>query len=267
MLTAWVSSRVHRTTAWYSFMGSWMFFCLSYFLIAGQQVGAEPDFGVCITQASLIYAAPPLTSCVSLAFLLQLYSTVSAVLKNRRMSRTRSMMLHMFPFAVHCLFFFETLAIGLSNRQEIARNVSGMFCHLNNSFQVKITAAVVILAMIAMLVYECLTVVLLYRNWTAFQRLRIRSNNAISLPLMVRVSIFSFLPMIAMVISSLSFLPSTPIFEAQTNLVVAFLPAAAAVIFGTQRDILNAWMFWRATLVSPEQKAGNLPLKQQDSPV
>jgi hypothetical protein len=60
VVTAWLSPRIYRTSTWYSFMGSWMFFCLSYFVIVGQQVGAEPDFGVCLTQAALIYSAAPL---------------------------------------------------------------------------------------------------------------------------------------------------------------------------------------------------------------
>ncbi|KAJ6576547.1 hypothetical protein DFH09DRAFT_363315 [Mycena vulgaris] len=60
-LTAWMSPRVHRISAWYSFMASWMFFCLLYFIMVGQQVGAEPPFGVCITQAALIYPAPAVT--------------------------------------------------------------------------------------------------------------------------------------------------------------------------------------------------------------
>ncbi|KAJ6531858.1 hypothetical protein B0H19DRAFT_459361 [Mycena capillaripes] len=268
VLTAWLSPRVRRTPAWYFFMSSWMFFCLSYFFIAGQQVGAEPPpFGICVTQAALIYAAPPLTSCVSLSFLLQLYTTVSSVLRHGQASRTRTILLQIFPFAVHFIFFIETLIIGLSNRHEVARNLSGMFCHLTNSFQAKVTATVVILAMISMLVYEVLTVMLLYRNWTAFQRLRVRSNDAVSLPLLIRVTVFSFLPMVAMAISSMSFLPSSPIVEAQTNLIVAFLPAAAAVIFGTQRDLLNAWMFWKKTPTLSEQKARVIPPKPEDSPV
>lgn len=120
--------------------------------------------------------------------------------------------------------------IGLSDRGGIARDLSGMFCHLTNSLQyeftsspvncsqrrsnrAKITAIAVILAVVAMLVYEggyyavCpsqsylltgLTIFVLYRNWSAFQRLRVRANNDISLPLIIRVTIFSFLPMVAM---------------------------------------------------------------------
>ncbi|KAJ7650201.1 hypothetical protein FB45DRAFT_887245 [Roridomyces roridus] len=270
VLTAWLSPTIHRTPAWYSFMATWMWFCVSYFLIAGQQVGPEPEFGVCVVQASLVYAGPPLTSCASLALLLQLYFTVSAVLKNQRINRVWSIMLLIFPYTIHLLFFLETLALGLSHQGEIARDLSGMFCHLTNSLQAKITAIVVILAMVAMLVYEGLTAIVLYRNWAAFQRLRVRSNSDISLPLIVRVTLFSFLPMVAMGVSTLSLFPDNPgpVFEGQINLVVAFLPAAAAVIFGTQRDILNAWMFWKSTSSSTGQIAGNPSSSvPKDSPV
>ncbi|KAJ7818815.1 hypothetical protein B0H13DRAFT_397205 [Mycena leptocephala] len=267
MFTAWLSPRVRRTPAWYLFMASWMFFCLSYFLIAGQQVGAEPSFGICATQAALVYAAPPLTSCVSLSFLLQLYSTVSSVLRNGRSSRTRTIALQIFPFVVYFVFFIESLAICLSNRDEVARSISGMFCHLTNPFQVKITATVVILAMTSMLVYEVLTIALLYRNWTAFQRLRVRTNDAVSLPLLIRVTVFSFLPMVAMVVSSMAFLSTSPIVAAETNLVVAFLPIAAAVIFGTQRDLLSVWMFWKKPAPLQEQKPKIIPPKPEFSPV
>ncbi|KAJ7429674.1 hypothetical protein B0H11DRAFT_1056457 [Mycena galericulata] len=271
VLTAWLSHTVHRTAAWYSFMGSWMYFCLCYFLIAGQQVGAEPSFGVCMTQAALIYSAPPLTSCVSLAFLLQLYTTVATVLKNGQMSRTWTMVLHLFPFAVPFIIFWEALIIGLFHPHDVVRDSSGMFCSFTKiTFQVKLTAAIVLLAMIAMLVFEALTLVLLLRNWTAFQRLRIHPNNAVSLPLIIRVSVFSFLPMVAMVMSSLSLLPNSPVADAKSNLVVAFLPSAAAVIFGTQRDILKAWMFWKKNpevVPLAEHKARNVRSKADDSPV
>ncbi|KAJ7773340.1 hypothetical protein B0H16DRAFT_146430 [Mycena metata] len=270
VLTAWLSPMVRRTSAWYSFMLSWMFFCLSYFLIAGQQVGAEPSFEICVTQAALIYAAPVLTSCVSLAFLLQLHSTASSVLRSGSVSRIRTTTIQIFPFTVHFIVFIETLTLGLSNRPEVARDISGMFCHLTNSLQAKLTATVVILAMLTMLVYEGLTVALLYRNWTAFKRLRVRSNDAILLPLMIRVTVFSFLPMVAMMISSLAFLPSSPIAEGKLHIIVAFLPAAAAIIFGTQHDILNAWMFWnRKKTAVPEHKKINIQVavKVEDSPV
>jgi len=201
-----------------------MFFCLSYFLIAGQQVGAEPQFGLCVTQAALIYAAPPLYQfdfmCLTGVFIAAILHCLICSQKSSDESHLVNSVARLSIRRPLSLLLRDT--IGLSNPQEIARDGSGMFCHLTNSFQAKITAVVVILVMIAVLVYECLTVVLLYRNWAAFQRLRVRSNNAVSLPLLVRVSLFSFLPMVAMAISSLSVFPSTPIFEAQTNLVVAF---------------------------------------------
>jgi len=37
-----------------------MVFTLSNFLIVGQQIGPDPGFWICLTQAGLIYAAPVL---------------------------------------------------------------------------------------------------------------------------------------------------------------------------------------------------------------
>ncbi|KAJ7650202.1 hypothetical protein FB45DRAFT_1017601 [Roridomyces roridus] len=272
VLTAWLAPTVHRTGAWYSFMGSWMSF---YFLIAGQQEGAQPNLSVCIVQAAFVYAAPPLTSTVSVAFLLHLFSTVSTIFTSSNRSRNWRVVMHLFPFAVHFVIFLETLIVGLANSDKVFRDRTGMFCSFNNiPFQLKLTSAVVILDMIAMLVLEALTFVLLRRNWAAFKRLRVRSNGTLSLPLMIRVSLFSFLPMIAMVLGTMSFMPDPPISEAQSNVVVAFLPTAAAVIFGTQQDILRVWMFWKnsTTVVSREAGARLKPNfvngpRPNDSPV
>ncbi|KAJ7285033.1 hypothetical protein C8J57DRAFT_1290202 [Mycena rebaudengoi] len=246
VVTAWLSPRIYRTSTWYSFMGSWMFFCLSFFIIVGQQVGAEPDFGVCLTQAALIYSAAPLTSWGSLVFLLQLYFNVSAVLENGKPSRSQKIGLHLIPFAVHLVVFLEALIIGLLNRDQVSRDPSGMYCHLQHPLQYKISAAVVILAMILMLIYEGLIANVLYRNWNAFQKLRVHSPNAAPLPLMIRMIVFSFLPMfaIAMAISANFYFPNQESFT-KIHLVIASLPAAAAFIFGTQHDILSVWMFWK----------------------
>ncbi|KAJ7048051.1 hypothetical protein C8F01DRAFT_1198154 [Mycena amicta] len=197
MLTAWCSPKVHRTLSWYLFIASWMVFCVSYFLIAGQQVGPEPPFAVCVTQAALIYASPPLTACASLAFLVQLYNTVTGILREHKAPSTPKI-LYFAPLVIYLLVFVEALTLGISKPGEVSRNDSGSFCHLTNSVQAKISAIVVIIAMITMLNYEVLIALVFYRNWGTFRRLPIRSRNAISLTLAVRVSIFSFMPMLGL---------------------------------------------------------------------
>jgi len=58
--TALLSPDVRRTATWFSMIAPWMISALSYFLIVGQQIGSDPGFGICLTQAGLVYAAPVL---------------------------------------------------------------------------------------------------------------------------------------------------------------------------------------------------------------
>ena len=51
-----------RHPTWISFALSWIIFTVSYTLLffAGQLAGPEPDYYLCLIQASMIYAVPPL---------------------------------------------------------------------------------------------------------------------------------------------------------------------------------------------------------------
>lgn len=56
------SSIAQRHITWYNFILSWIIFTTSYSLLffSGQLKDAVPDLQVCVAQAALIYAAPPL---------------------------------------------------------------------------------------------------------------------------------------------------------------------------------------------------------------
>ena len=60
LLTVLLSSNVRRTPTWFGLMASWMVFTLSNLLIVGHQIGPDPGFGICLTQAGFVYASPVL---------------------------------------------------------------------------------------------------------------------------------------------------------------------------------------------------------------
>lgn len=60
VLTAWLSPRIQRSSTWFPFLGSWIVSSLVYLLLVGQQTGPPPFFGLCVTQAALVYAVPVL---------------------------------------------------------------------------------------------------------------------------------------------------------------------------------------------------------------
>lgn len=61
-LTAIFSRSTPRHATWLNFAFSWIVSAVSYTLLffSGQLEKPEPDFGVCLAQAALVYAAPPL---------------------------------------------------------------------------------------------------------------------------------------------------------------------------------------------------------------
>ena len=60
LCTVWFSSRVRRSTAWFSFNFAWAFSCVGYLLILGYQTGPSPGHVLCLCQTMLIYACPAL---------------------------------------------------------------------------------------------------------------------------------------------------------------------------------------------------------------
>lgn len=60
LCTVWFSSRVQRSTAWFSCTFSWGLTCIGYLLIIRHQTGPFPGSILCLCQAMLIYAFPAL---------------------------------------------------------------------------------------------------------------------------------------------------------------------------------------------------------------
>jgi hypothetical protein len=62
LITALLSSSVGRHATWFSFMFSWVISAGSYCLLlfSGHAYEPNPPHAICLTQAALVYAVPPL---------------------------------------------------------------------------------------------------------------------------------------------------------------------------------------------------------------
>lgn len=55
------SPRIKRSATWYGELTSWLVYSVSYILLFGHQLGPKPPpHGLCMFQAVLVYAMPPL---------------------------------------------------------------------------------------------------------------------------------------------------------------------------------------------------------------
>ncbi|KAF9032618.1 hypothetical protein BJ165DRAFT_1517190 [Panaeolus papilionaceus] len=251
--TAWFSPRVHRTSLWFLFMSSFAFTSISNLLLLGQQTGRQPNFGLCIFQASLVYAAPVINCTTGLSFMIHVWLSIRNPDLNTRISRRWIILLHLLPLLLTLATIIEVLAVGLIDPKRVVPDTSAMFCHISSQISNRITSSISVVCMLTILVIDAFIIRILRSRWKAFQRtarpLFLQPDDPdpgrrdISLDSLIRVVAFALLPIIAIVVSFAQYFPRSQEggTSARTNIVIATLPPAAFFIFGTQRDLLRAW--------------------------
>ncbi|KAL0958296.1 hypothetical protein HGRIS_000444 [Hohenbuehelia grisea] len=101
--------------------------------IAGSQAGPEPNHGVCLFQAAMVYAAPGLTSSAALAFSLEMYLLISFTLQQKRLQHRHKLALLCMPYCVLFVLKIEILVLGLKTPSSVRRdNETYMYCHLES---------------------------------------------------------------------------------------------------------------------------------------
>ncbi|KAJ6453533.1 hypothetical protein C8R45DRAFT_1038994 [Mycena sanguinolenta] len=272
-LTALLAPTVRRVSTWYGYMISWMAMCIPAFLVIGHQTpGLEPPpaFAPCALDAALMYASRPFVAFGTLSLLSQLYLHVSTRLK-RGQVRPEFVFVFLFvPPILYLFMFLWTFILGIANPDLVELEPGGFYCHINIASPAIVGACLVVFATSAALVIEALIVILLCRNWRAFRSLqrRDRDRDAVSLSIIIRISVFAVMPVIGLILSFLTYdsalLNSVWV---PYNLLLASMPAAAALIFGSQADILRVWMFWRKPRVDgkTETMKSELTLTTVDS--
>ncbi|KAJ7589866.1 hypothetical protein C8J56DRAFT_586096 [Mycena floridula] len=267
-LTPISSATVKRSTTWLMFMGELAIFCTTFLLLLGRQDGLAPNFGLCLTQAALVFSAPVMCAYSALGITVELYMKLTKI-KDQGLRRMK-LILVFGPFLIFLGIFVEILVVGLSNRKNVIRNQSGMFCTLANPISWKISSVLIIFAVTGMLFFEgiIITIFMHARRGRSAQLKRKamqeqskmnvlrdltkqdahKRRDAAQLSTIIRVTAFSALPMTTLIVIAVITSGLTHWSSRITSIVfigVACLPISASLIFGLQGDILRAWMFWR----------------------
>ncbi|KAF8804418.1 hypothetical protein BYT27DRAFT_7258893 [Phlegmacium glaucopus] len=149
LCTAWFSSSIRRSTAWYSFNFAWALSCIGYLLIIGHQTGPIPGHIHCLFQAMLIYAFPALNALTFVAFMLEILLTISGL---STIFRTTMMIFYLVPYAVFIGILIEVLTFGRLHPTTVMREPNGSICYLSTWLPQRITSAIVICSVIACLI-------------------------------------------------------------------------------------------------------------------
>lgn len=240
VFSALVFPSVKRHPIWYNFCMSWIIFSLSYCLLAfaGQQHTPQTR-NVCIAQAAMVYAAPFIAGAASLSLvtllLINILSALSSVLKKR------------YPFTLAvaitspwvCWIGVLTGAIVfiLRDPSVVALSENGTYCVLTKSPIPRFTALGTVFFSVLILTLETLIIYYLWRNRSMA---RVWSQ---SFGIAVRLLVFTAVAFTSGIAGMV--FASTEERGVEFDIMIAIVPPATAIIFGTQFDLWEGYLFWK----------------------
>ncbi|KII93325.1 hypothetical protein PLICRDRAFT_35521 [Plicaturopsis crispa FD-325 SS-3] len=252
LLTVLATRRLFRFSTWISFCVSWVISAFSYTLLAlaGQQTGPEPQKDLCLVQAALIYGAPVLTPCTTLALVIQLRSNLKALVNHEDTKRVpmRTLALLIFPYVVYAGVLVEALTFSIVNLHTVQRNPSDMYCHASSGTPGQVSAVLCIIILVITVALETDVGFTLYRNWITLRN-HGAENSQTSIWMTVRVLAFTFTCIIGIIVGATSSSPGA--LGSESSILLSLMPVIAFLIFGCQLDVLRVWTFWRRSESQP----------------
>jgi len=242
-----LSKRVHRHPTFVNLCVGFIIIGVASCLLlyAGKTIGAEPSKMLCLFQASMLYGIPAFASLLALMLVLQMFLVVRASVQKQETQGPHTIRLWAMlvaPYVALLISILATASVGAANPDTVSRNRRFFYCSVDSSFlsgTITICAAVFLLATV---VFEVWTLVILYKNYMVVKQPGAKPRVAVELSPPIRVMSFGLYVIVAMSLSLLSVkAPESPI----PDLVIASAATFVIMIFGTQPDIIRALCFWR----------------------
>ncbi|KAH8833282.1 hypothetical protein DL96DRAFT_1811786 [Flagelloscypha sp. PMI_526] len=250
-LTAYFSRRIHRSPNWYMAMFMWMWWCIPYSLLmfSGHQLDVKkvpvPPRALCTIQAAFVYASPSAVSLANFGILAQISSLLfEALYEKPGLSKKISRSVLYAPLICYVTIFFISLSVGIDNLPRVNRSSTGAYCNIDHPLPSGISSVASLVAAVLILLLELFTFALLWKHRAWVKRMK-TSSNPMPISLFIRVVCFSMGPIIGSIFSGSSVGSNGMYHNPAIVLVTAGAPLLSALIFGTQRDILCVWMFWK----------------------
>ncbi|KDR82177.1 hypothetical protein GALMADRAFT_135538 [Galerina marginata CBS 339.88] len=246
--TAWCSSKVPRASTWFNFIASCILATVVNLLILGQQAGKSPNRTSCVIQAISTYSVTVLSAHTAAALIFQAYLCMIFIRKSRRLSVCHIRLLNIVPFLTPIGIQIYGITIGLQNPSLLQRDQSGMRCYVVARQLHECSVLASLVGVFMLFVLEVLVVFNLFRFRRTYEVLL--TGSKMSPRVIIRVCFFNVFVFMA-VIASLVPVGNSLNDKGIVDLTAAIIPVAAGIIFGTQKDILTVWMFWRSPAMFP----------------
>ncbi|KAJ8073356.1 hypothetical protein PM082_011628 [Marasmius tenuissimus] len=235
-LIAALSRNINRHPTWYSFCASWCMSAISYslLLLTGQSEKA-PSFSICSAQSALVYSSPVLTASSTFAMFIYVYFTIHAALTKADLSHIRRfrMLLIIIPYVLFTVFTFGLLVFAAKQPDYVQKADNGYYCNFATEVPLKICSGVSFLFLTAIVVFEAMISVRLFRQWNVLAAVP----KAVGMA--VRVLIFGFGVALAWILCFIYLFPIDV--GPSVDIILAILPVIGLIIFATQKDLYFSW--------------------------
>lgn len=144
------------------------------------------------------------------------------------------------PFVVMAGIIVEVFMFGASHPNAIEMDPDSLYCHLGINTPGSISVVLSVIPLAGSIVMMGITAVTLYRHWSEIQSGKLNnSSNTVSLSTIIRLGAFVMFPMLGLGIA-LAF-PGSSTSSVNWNMVLPIIPLSAALIFGTQKDLMAVY--------------------------
>ncbi|KIK65035.1 hypothetical protein GYMLUDRAFT_94488 [Collybiopsis luxurians FD-317 M1] len=241
--TAALSKSVSRMKTWYNLLFFFIVYCISYLLLIGHQFSKEePPLALCTFQAGAIYAAPSGGAVAGFVFHIELYWRLSSALLGRRIRERNVFWLLFLTPIIHGITFWSVIFYGLSDATLIQRE-NGIYCHIESKLPSLFVGGTVITFVVLFTAVEIYTAHFLWKRRQAFHEVRQRlSQDIFPFSLFIRVIVYTLIGFIAVSITIPYLMPENTAEHLVSMQALAIIPLSVALLFGTQRDILQVYV-------------------------
>ncbi|KAH8110669.1 hypothetical protein DFH11DRAFT_1514159 [Phellopilus nigrolimitatus] len=215
---------------------SWFVYATANLLLlySGEQSKPQPEFSVCLAQASTIYGSTVGVAAATLSLVLQLWMEFKNVklARDSQASTLTNAQLLLLPWAFFLFITIGALVYGAKNPSTVSIRWV-FYCTLSSSAVIYTVCAFTLVFLAFTLVFEGSVLRTLYKASRQFKAV-----NQTSYHLMLRVTFFTAYSLTTFIISIIIVLKPTSIFA---YIFVSTLPLAVFLVFGTQKETLRVW--------------------------
>ncbi|KAF9446823.1 hypothetical protein P691DRAFT_803370 [Macrolepiota fuliginosa MF-IS2] len=252
LVPPFVFKNAARRKTWSTLMLSMLIFSVGEALLVGRQTGVPPNAAICLIQAAVNYATPPFCAAAMISYTANIYISICRMFTFATWEGpepNNTVVLVLLPWIIFFLILLEALfVIGMPRSTAVRTSpnpeLPGLYCHTNRLAPLLVSAIAVVLAGLVVIGFQTATGRVLYKNWIKVKNLSVRSTIYRYIDAFIRSLAFMVVAILGTALGLVA--TSTP---GETHfgyaILLPLLPIASALIFGTYKDILSFYFFWR----------------------